>query len=69
VQRCRRTPLGFLTLLLALALPACSSGDKSATGETEDTSSSSTTTTTTPPVMPGFTVTAREYGFDVPAVV
>jgi hypothetical protein len=68
VQRCR-TILGFLTVFIALALPACSNGDKSASGGTEESSSSSSSTTTTPPVMPGFTVTAREYGFDLPQVV
>jgi hypothetical protein len=69
VQRRRPTILGLLTAFLALALPACSSGDKSASGGTEESSSTSSSTTTTPPVMPGFTVTAREYGFDLPSVV
>ena len=54
----------FQTLGVLLAvLAACSGGGKGG----DDQAASSTTTTTAPaPVAPSVTVTAKEYGFDVP---
>lgn len=66
----RRSPLVFLCLavLAFAAAPACGGGDGS--GNDEAASSSFTTTTTAPvPIVPAVTVTARDYGFEAPAVV
>ncbi|HYH51195.1 MAG TPA: hypothetical protein VEG38_16740, partial [Acidimicrobiia bacterium] len=66
----RRSPLIFATLfaLLVVAAPACGGGDDQ--GGDEAASSSFTTTTTAPaPIVPAVAVTARDYGFDAPAVV
>jgi hypothetical protein len=65
--RRRRTIIGLLTVLIAVAASSCSSGNDKAAGKEESSSTSSTTTT--PPLPPGFTVTAREYGFELPSVV
>jgi hypothetical protein len=50
-----------------VVVPGCSSGAKRATG---DGSSTTTTSTVAPvPIVPAVTITARDYGFDLPAVV
>jgi len=60
--------LPVLLALLVVAAPACGGDDDP--GGDEAASSSLTTTTTTPvPIVPALTVTARDYGFEAPAVV
>jgi hypothetical protein len=56
--------LGFAIVLLAVAV-GCSDGKKSSAEEKGSTAGSSSTQTTLP-VPPSVTVTARDYGFDVP---
>ena len=59
--------LGCLGLVVAVLTAGCS-GDGDGGGD--DQAAPSTTATTAPvPVVPSFTVTAREYGFDVPPLV
>lgn len=53
-------------LLIAVVATGCGSGDKTATGE----ESTTTTSTVAPvPIVPAVTVTARDYGFDLPPVI
>jgi hypothetical protein len=63
----------LLTVLVATGGAGCSGdGDQGAAEDTAGSGEPSTTmssTTAPPPTLPGFTVTAREYGFDLPAVV
>jgi hypothetical protein len=66
VHRRRPTILALLTLFLAVVVSGCSSDDKSASG---DESTTTTSTTAPVPVVPAVTVTARDYGFELPAVV
>jgi hypothetical protein len=66
----RRTSLicAAVFVVLAVAAPGCGGGDDS--GGDEAASSSFTTTTTAPvPIVPAVAVTARDYGFEAPAVV
>ena len=51
-----------------MAAPGCNRGDDSAAGP-DESSSTTSSTVALPPVLPGFTVTARDYGFDLPSVV
>jgi hypothetical protein len=64
-MRKRRLPvLGFAVVLLAAAATACSGGKKSSS-ESQGAAVAPATQTTVP-VPPSVTVTARDYGFDVP---
>ncbi|HEV3363421.1 MAG TPA: hypothetical protein VG795_04655 [Acidimicrobiia bacterium] len=60
----RRTlaSLGFVVAMLGGVLAGCSDDGKSGSGDNEATAP----TQTTLPVAPSVTVTARDYGFDVP---
>jgi hypothetical protein len=69
VQRRCPTILTLLAVLVAVSASACSSGGGKKASEAQEVSTSSTTPATTPPVLPGFTVTARDYAFDFPSVV
>lgn len=59
-----------MTVLAAVAAPACrGDGDDGAAGDSQEASTTTSSTTAPPATLPGFTVTARDYGFDLPSVV
>ena len=63
----RPSILGCLPLAVALLAAGCSGGGESGG---DDRAATSTTTTTAPvPAVPSVSVTAREYGFEVPPLI